>query len=87
MVVAGVIGKLSVRAVFLLFLPLLWTDDLLQPSSHCRGLDAPEADRRVKGAGQETAEALSNSGHMQNVECCAAGAWSRLEAMPIQALI
>lgn len=34
---AGVIGKLSAGAVFLLFLPLPWTDDLMQPSSHSPG--------------------------------------------------
>lgn len=36
MVVAGVIGKLSEGAVFLLFLPLSPTDSLLQLPSHTR---------------------------------------------------
>ena len=36
MVVAGVIGKLSEGAIFLLFLPLPWTDPRLQLSTHTR---------------------------------------------------
>lgn len=56
---AGVIGKLSVRPVFLLFLPLPWTDDLLLLSSHSRGCVHPKQTGESGVPEWETAEAGS----------------------------
>lgn len=74
------IGKLSVGAVFLLFLPLPWTDDfcLSPPTPEAKCTRSRQENQGCRG-GRLLRLALGNFGHMQNVECFGAEARSHLE--------